>query len=175
MEQQLYISGFYDSNPEVVGNWIKRGRYDLGSHGTPPDWIIGDKPSDDIQNSEGFLWSVSYNNQRYLYILSFYDDKKITQSLLYQKMNKYSLIKTQASFIYIYLTDQKLSNYDNQGLLDNLGPDELGGQIDEVDLNDFTKDPWISDYEILSNIINGNKKEQYIKESEKYNFSLFDM
>ena len=168
----MYLSGFWGSDPEIVDNWSKRGTYYLLSHGEVKDWIISsDKPDDE---SEGLLWSVPYNGERYFYELDFYTYGYYKDTLLYQKMKSCTLIKTQQQEIYLYLTNDKIPTYQND-MLDEMESDELGGEINEADLNTFTTKHWRSSHDIINEQLNKLKIEHDQKEEEKYNFSLFDM
>jgi len=147
MSNMLYVSSLYDQ--EAPSDYIKAGYYGYDRCGGCCHWVITESKTD-ADN-----WCIPYDNTKYLYLFSFYDDKDIQNELLYKlltnisKVCKVNVIKGNERE-YILLSND-LILYETSNRSESVAPsdikieyqdilypenfDDLGGSIEYIDFS----------------------------------------
>ncbi len=125
--QQLYLSGFYD---QELPDSIRKGQYFKMNCGGSCDWAITKFVAETANN-----FSIPYDEQKHMYVFSFYSSDLMEQkeTQLYQLMQDFSQGQAYRqsfnSHDWIYLTDQRLDNYDHDTEVLDVDYDEFGGCV----------------------------------------------
>lgn len=162
----VYLSVFWGMN--VGDKCIKRGQFNLDSCGGPSDWTLGDQ-----SNLPNCLWSVKYEEKRYVYVFEAYENDPPSKLKFFDKLAEIGvkiedvICVAENLDVYVYQTDSLFPGWDTKtGLWDDISPDDLGGLLNVIDTQEFTTEPWTSPIE---------KVKKRVKEVREKELELFDL
>lgn len=117
----MFIIAVYD---QIISGGMKRGLYNENNHGGPCEWIITDK-ADTVRS----IFCLPYNNEKYMYIFSFYDG--IENTIMWDKIKDMNIVRANDVPEYVLLTDRKIENFDhnNEYFIGYSDPGVFGGVI----------------------------------------------
>ena len=138
---KVFLSSFWVS--DLGKGWFKRGEYNLDNCGGPNDWTLGTDPRPD-----NALWTVEYTEKRYVYVFEKYGGDPVGEIDFFTKLRQIGITPEDLTLVlrnfkvYVYQTNHLFPGWDTSTYLwDNTNPDELGGNLDLIDTDNFTTEP----------------------------------